>query len=140
MSGAAAERAARWVVEVDEVQLRAVASPGLEWWTNHRMAPFKAWQDRLTVVASAIPGDVVYVALDDQEQAGEWRKWAVEHGCHPKAVTVRRVGHVVTCAGCGERRPYWASIRSRKLARDPGGRCRACYESAFRTAGAEGPR
>lgn len=119
-----------WVVEVDEVKLQACASPGMQWWAVRLAAPFDAWRQRLTVVASAIPGDIVYVRCDNRDEANEFRGWALDHGCHPKAITVRRIGHTITCKGCTGRRPYWATARARPT--QPGGQmCRPCYDARF---------
>lgn len=123
-----------WVVEIDEIKLQNVASPGLQWWAVQRCAPFDAWKQRLAIVGSAIPGDIVYVRCDDREEASEFRAWALEHGCHPKAVTVRRIGHAVACKGCGKRRPYWAALGPKGRLGTPGARCRPCYDACFTVA------
>lgn len=125
-----APAAPTWVVEVDELKLQACASPGMQWWAERTCAPFEAWRRRLTVVASGMTGDVWYVRFDDRDQADEWRSWALEKGCHPKAITVRRIGHTITCKGCGQRRPYWANVGPKALV-PSGPRCRPCFDTRF---------
>lgn len=114
----------RWVVEVNEVLLNSIADrTGAEWWALWRAAPFEAFQRRIHIRAVAIPGDLVYVEWDSKAQAIEWRDYMVENGCHPKAV---KVGHLITCNGCGRKRPFWASLHRGGL------RCKECFESRLR--------
>jgi hypothetical protein len=115
-----------WVVEVDEVFLNSTGAQDravMDWWYLHCARPGLA--ARLTELAIVPTGALVYVRCDSQEEATWLHDVLVEKGLHAKGVTVRRLGVPIRCAGCDERRPFWAT------ARRVGRRCRPCWDDHF---------
>lgn len=116
-----------WVVEVDEIFLNAIGAQDREalgWWLLH--SGRRGIADRTITLFVAPPGALLYVRCDDRDQAEWLAGFLVEKGLHVKGVTVRQVGRLITCKGCGERRPFWATTRR------GGRRCRPCWNERMR--------
>lgn len=115
-----------WVVEVNEIFLNSTGAQDrevMDWWLLHGGRPGIA--ARTIHLAIFPPGALLYIRCDDEEEARWLRSFLVEKGLHNKGVAVRRLGQIIRCAGCDERRPYWA--RTRLL----GQRCRSCWNESM---------
>lgn len=108
-------------MEVDEILLNSIGqSEGATWWAEAQC--HRGIRTRITYLTIVPPGALLYIRCDDQDEAEFVRSYMVEQGgCHPKTVTVRQVGRLITCRGCGRRRPFWAT------ARGLGQHCRPCW-------------
>lgn len=112
----------RWVVQVNEVLLNSIrGQTGADWWLHYSDRPGLA--ARTLLLCLAVPGRLIYLACTDKQEAEFLRSHMVDHSCHPTTVKVRRIGHLITCAGCAKRRPFWATHKR------GGSRCQPCYES-----------
>jgi len=117
-----------WVVEVNEVLLNSTGAQDraqMQWWAVHSGRPGIAAR---TIYLAIVPvGALLYVRCNDEDEA-RWLHDYLAARLNPKGLAVRQIGVPVKCAGCGEKRPFWAT------ARRIGRRCHPCWTQATRFA------
>lgn len=116
-----------WAVEIDEILLNSIGAQdraAMGWWVLHSGLPGIAARTLHLFIAP--PGALLYITCDDRDEAEWLAGFLVERGLHAKGVTVRHLGRPITCRGCGERRPFWATTRR------SGQFCRPCWDEQAR--------